>query len=310
MRRCRPRGVLATLIVLVALGVGACARPADVPEPSAALDDDAITVGSFDFAESVLLAEIYSQSLEHAGFTVERAFALGPREFVAPALAVGLIELVPEYVGSAGTFVHRGQAAVTSDLASSYLRLVRGLEGQRVAALTPSPAQNANTFVVARSTGDAMELRTLSDVAAVADELVFGGPPECQRRLLCLVGLEEKYGITFGTVVSLRAGPLVEQALRDGGIDLGLMFTSDAAMLSADFVELRDDRHLQPAENITPLVREEALGRWGDPLIDAVDAVSARLTTDGLRQLNAEVAGDTARVAAVATAWLEAQDVT
>ena len=299
-----------TVSVMAALSLGACAEPSDDLDPSAALDDDAITVGSFDFAESVLLAEIYSQSLEHAGFTVERAFALGPREFVAPALAVGLIELVPEYVGSAATFVHRGEPADASDLESSYERLVSGLAGHSVAALTPSSAQNANTFVVARPTAQAMGLRTLSDVAAVADDLVFGGPPECQRRILCLVGLEERYGIEFDTVVSLRAGPLIEQALRDGGIDVGLMFTSDAAMLSADFVELRDDRGLQPAENITPLVRVETLDRWGDELADAVDAVSTRLTTEGLRRLNAEVAGDTDRVPAIATAWLEAQGVT
>lgn len=302
--------VLTTLIVTAAVVVGACAGSAEPPAAPAALDDDAITVGSFEFAESILLAEIYSQSLEHAGFTVERAFALGPREFVAPALAVGLIEFVPEYVGSAATFVHRGQPADSSDLATSYERLVSGLRGHPVAALTPSPAQNANAFVVARPTAEAMGLRTLSDVAEFADDLVFGGPPECQRRALCLVGLAEEYGITFGTVVSLRPGPLIEQALRDGGIDLGLMFTSDAAMLSADFVELRDDRDLQPAENITPLVRIEALDRWGDALTDAVDAVSLRLTTEGLRQLNAEVAGDTDRVAAIATAWLEANGVT
>ena len=307
MRRRRPQVVLTTVIVMAALCLGACSEPADVQNPSTALDDDAITVGSFDFAESVLLAEIYSQSLERAGFTVERAFALGPREFVAPALSVGLIELVPEYVGSAATFVHRGERADASDLATSYERLVSGLTGRSVEALTPSPAQNANAFVVARPTAEDMGLRTLSDVAEVADDLVFGGPPECQRRVLCLVGLAERYGITFDTVVSLRAGPLIEQALRDGGIDVGLMFTSDAAMLSADFVELRDDRGLQPAENITPLVREETIDRWGDAFVDAVDAVSERLTTTGLRQLNADVAGDTARVAAVATAWLEAQ---
>jgi osmoprotectant transport system substrate-binding protein len=88
------------------------------------------------------------------------------------------------------------------------------------------------------------------------------------------------------------------------------MFTSDAAMLSTDFVELFDDRELQPAENVTPLVRDELLSRWGERIVRAVDAVSARLTTEGLRQLNAEVAGDTARVAAVATAWLNAQGVT
>jgi osmoprotectant transport system substrate-binding protein len=297
----------AIMVMVVALAAVACAGSADDPAPSNALGDDAITVGSFDFAESVLLAEIYSQALEHAGFTVKRAFELGPREFVAPAMAVGLIELVPEYAGSAATFLHRGETAAPSDVRATYARLVAGLEGRPITALVPSQAKNANAFVVAKATAEQAGLVELSDVAAVADELVFGGPPECQHRALCLVGLERVYGIEFGTVVALRAGPLIEQALRDGGIDMGLLFTSDAAMLSADFVELRDDRGLQPAENITPLVRDEVLDRWGDDVADTVDAVSVRLTTLTLRQLNAEVGGDTARVAAVATAWLTEQ---
>jgi osmoprotectant transport system substrate-binding protein len=301
------RSLRAIMITVVTLAAAACGGSPDDPAPPNALGDDAITVGSFDFAESVLLAEIYSQALEHAGFTVERAFELGPREFVAPAMSVGLIELIPEYAGSAATFLHRGEPAPPSDVRSTYERLIDGLEGHPVTALMASPAKNANAFVVAKSTAEQAGLVELSDVTAIADELVFGGPPECQRRALCLVGLEQVYGIEFGTVVALRAGPLIEQALRDGGIDMGLMFTSDAAMLSADFVELRDDRGLQPAENITPLVRNEVLDRWGDDVADPVDAVSALLTTAQLRQLNAEVGGNTASVATIATAWLAEQ---
>jgi osmoprotectant transport system substrate-binding protein len=301
----------AILIVAVAFIATACSRTPDELAPPAALDDDAITIGSFDFAESVLLAEIYSQALEHAGLTVDRAFQLGPREFVAPALAVGLIELVPEYAGSAATFLHHGETAPSSDVDATYARLVAGLRGSNVTALTPSRAQDANAFVVARSTAELMGLSDLSDVAAVADKLVFGGPPECQRRALCLVGLDRVYGITkFRDVVSLPAGPLTEQALRDGGIDMGLVFTSDAVMLSGDFVELRDDRGLQPAENITPLVRNEVLERWGDDVASSIDAVSARLTTVRLRLLNAEVDGDTTKVPTIAAAWLAEQGLT
>ncbi len=308
-----PRAVLVVMVAMVAaLALAACAQPGDEPAQTDALDDDAITIGSFNFAESVLLAEIYGQALEHAGLTVERAFQLGPREFVAPALAVGLIELVPEYAGSAATFLHRGETEPSSDVETTYERLIAGLRGSAVTALTPSRAQNANAFVVARSTAAEAGLRDLSDVSDVDGELIFGGPPECQRRALCLVGLEQVYGIKFDAdkVVSLRAGALIEQALRDGGIDIGLLFTSDAAMLSGDFVELRDDRGLQPAENITPLVRNEVLERWGDDVVASIDAVSARLTTVRLRLLNAEVAGDTTRVAAIAAAWLTEQGLT
>jgi osmoprotectant transport system substrate-binding protein len=299
----------AVMIMVVALATVACAGSAGDPARPNALDDDAITVGSFDFAESVLLAEIYSQALEGAGFTVERAFELGPREFVAPAMSVGLIELVPEYAGSAAAFLHRSEPTDPNDGRDTYARLIDVLDGRPITALVPSPAKNANAFVVAKATAEQLGLVELSDVAAVADELVFGGPPECQRRALCLVGLERMYDIEFGTVVGLPAGPLIEQALRDGGIDVGLMFTSDAAMLSGDFVELRDDRGLQPAENITPLIRDEVLDRWGDDVVDPVDAVSVRLTTAALRQLNAEVGDDTARVAAVASVWLTEQEL-
>ena len=126
-----PRAILGVMVVAVTL---AAQRPARDRAPSLpirdTLDDDAITVGSFDFAESVLLAEIYGQALEHAGLTVERAFQLGPREFVAPALAVGLIEFVPEYAGSAATFLHRGETVPPGDR-RGHLRAARGRAARR-----------------------------------------------------------------------------------------------------------------------------------------------------------------------------------
>jgi osmoprotectant transport system substrate-binding protein len=274
------------------------------------LVDDVVTVGSFDFAESVLLAEIYSQALERRGIEVERAFALGPREFVAPAVAVGLVELVPEYSGSAATFLSRGEEIPPDDPVASHQLLVAGLEPHPVEALAAAPAENANAFVVTAVTAERHGLRSLSDLAAVAGELVFGGPPECSRRALCLVGLAAEYGIEFETIVSLDAGgPLTEQALRDGGIDVALMFSSDSAMAGDDFVELVDDRGLQPAENITPIVREELRQRWGDLVVTTIDAVSARLTTNELRGLNAAFEVHTADPAPIATAWLDRMEL-
>jgi osmoprotectant transport system substrate-binding protein len=269
------------------------------------LSDDAVTVGSFDFAESVLLAEIYSQSLERRGFEVERTFALGPREFVAPAVAVGLVELVPEYAGSAATFLTRGEVVPPDDAAAAHALLVEHLEPHPVEALAPAPAENANAFVVTRATVMRYGLRTLSDVADVAADLVFGGPPECNRRRLCLVGLADEYGIRFGTVVSLDAGgPLTVQALRDGGIDVGLLFSSDPVMADPNLVELVDDRGLQPAENVTPFVREEVLDDGDGSLVATLNAVSARLTTAELRDLNAAFAAAGDDPAPTAAAWL------
>lgn len=283
-------------------------RGADVVAADDTLTDGAVTIGSFDFAESILLAEIYSQALEQHGIAVERAFSLGPREFVAPAIAVGLIEFIPEYVGSAATFLSRGEEVPPTDPDAAHQLLVDGLAPHPVQALAGAPGENANAFVVTAETAERLGLKTLSDVAAVADELIFGGPPECDRRTLCLVGLREVYGIEFRPerVVALDpGGPLTLQALRDGGIHIGLLFSADSVMAGDEFVELVDDRDLQPAENITPIVRKEVVARFGAELVDAVDAVSAELTTAELRRLNATFTGDDP--AAPAARWLAAK---
>jgi osmoprotectant transport system substrate-binding protein len=269
--------------------------------------DDAVTVGSFDFAESELLAEIYSQALEGGGFRVERVFGLGPREFVWPALARGLVELVPEYAGTALQFLSLGRMQPTGGAAATHEALVRALESGPVTALSAAPGETANTFVVTHRVAEQYGLRALSDVAAVADELVFGGPPECVSRPLCLLGLRDMYGIVFKEVVRLDAGgPVTRQELTRGAVDMALLFTSDPVIATGTFVELRDDRGLQPAENVTPLVRREVISRFGSGVTSIVDAVSRHLTTPALRLLNAEI-GSGSDVEGIAARWLEAE---
>jgi osmoprotectant transport system substrate-binding protein len=269
------------------------------------LEDDAITVGSFDFAESVVVAEFYSQGLEAAGFKVNRAFNLGPREFVGPALKSGLVEFVPEYAGTAAEFYSIGMAEPSDDVALTHEQLVRAVDGDSVVALAASPAQDSNTFVVTQSTADRLHIKSLSDLSAIADELTFGGPPECRTRQLCLVGLEETYGLKFRQVLTLDAGgPLTRQALKEGLVDVALMFTTDPAIETQQLVELEDDRGLQPAESITPLVRKEIVDRWGPGVVDVINSLSARLTTSAVRDLNGAAAPAGTNVAAVASAFL------
>jgi osmoprotectant transport system substrate-binding protein len=292
--------------LFLAFFVAACgADNADEPNASA-LGDDAITVGSFDFAESELLAEIYSQALEGDGYEVQRAFSLGPREFVEPALADGLVEVVPEYAGTAVEFLSLGAEEPGSDAASAHDALVATLADGDVTALAPAPAQNANTFVVSRDTAARFDLESLSDLAAVAPELSFAGPPECAARRYCLAGLDEVYGVEFAEVVTLDAGgPLTHQALLDEAVDVALLFTTDPLLASDQFVELTDDRGLQPAENVTPLLHSDVVDHHGEQVTRVLNAVSARLTTADLRVLNEEVAATDDDVAAVARRWLE-----
>jgi osmoprotectant transport system substrate-binding protein len=296
--------VVALLAVVACSGSGSgSGRQA----PGASGNGDPVTVGSFNFDENQLLAELYSQALEGGGFQVRRAFDLGPREFVAPALAGGLVDLVPEYAGTALQFLSLGSVQAGGDVADTHRALVQALASTPVTALAPAPAQDANTFVVTRRTAELHGLRTLSDVAAVAPQLTFGGPPECSTRPFCLLGLERVYGLRFKEVVSLDAGgPLTRQALSEGAVDMALLFTTDPAIEGEDVVELVDDRDLRPAENVTPLVRTQVVDRGGPKLVTLVDAVSGRLTTDDLRGLNALVAGG-ADVGATATSWLKAQ---
>jgi osmoprotectant transport system substrate-binding protein len=306
--RQHPFATLLAVGSLVAVAAGCSAGSGDRP-PASALGDDTITVGSFDFAESRLLAEIYSQALEGGHYPVRRALSLGPREFVDPALSRGLLELLPEYAGTAVQFLSLGRASPTVDPAVTHLALVRALAGHPLQALAPSPAQNANAFVVRRDSAERLGLHTLSDLARVAPDLTLGGPAECPSRPTCQLGLHQVYGLEFDRFVMLDpGGPITLQALVRGDVDVALLFTTDPAISREGLVELVDDRHMQPAENVTPLVRTEVVDRWGPGLVTVLDGVSQRLTTEALRQLNADVAGGT-DTEAVAAAWLTAQEL-
>jgi osmoprotectant transport system substrate-binding protein len=160
--------------------------------------------------------------------------------------------------------------------------------------------------VVTRQTADRLGLHRISDLATVASGLTFGGPPECPNRRFCLLGLERVYGLRFKEFVPLDAGgPLTRQALEHGNVDVGLLFTTDPAIVSDGLVTLDDDRHLQPAENVTPLVNREVVDRWGSHLVELVDRVSHDLTAQDLLDLNAQVERGEASVAAAAATWLK-----
>jgi osmoprotectant transport system substrate-binding protein len=294
----RSSALAASLVFVLAACVGSSTPAED------ARGDDAVTVASFNFPESVLLAEIYAQAIQGAGIRVEREPSLGPRELVMPALLQGLVEFVPEYAGSGLQFL-AGDGSTSPDQQINHQRFAERLGTVDVTALDASPAEDQNGFAVTAETAQRYGLRTLSDLATVSRGLVFGGPPECTRRPFCIPGLERSYGITFGQVFSNldTGGPRTVSALAEGTVDVALLFTSDGAIDLNDFVLLEDDLNLQPAENVTPVIRTGVLDRFGPPLADTVNAVSALLSTGELRTLNAEVARG-ATPQQIARAWL------
>ena len=267
-----------------------------------------ITVGSFDFPESVVLADIYGGALAARGFPVRIQPELGSRELVDPALMDGLIQLVPEYAGSALEFISLGRVPATSDVAGTNRALSELVTSQRLVVGRPAAAQDANAIVVTAATAARYHLRSVADLAPVASRLRFGGPPECAGRAYCLPGLRRVYGLRFREFVPLDAGgPLTLQALEDGYIDVALLFSTDPSIVARHLVTLADDRHLQPAENVTPLLRRDVVARYGARLIAVLNMVSARLDTGSLRALDArvELAGQDPR--RVAGTWLRSQ---
>ena len=163
-------------------------------EASESEECGAVTVGSTNFSEQFIVASMYAQVLEAAGCEVDVQSNLGAREVVFPALEAGEIDLVAEYVGTLLEFLNEGAGEATSDAEAS-LELLQGyLDETDMTALEPSEAQDRNALAVTQATADEHSLTTVSDLAAVAGELVMGGPPECPERPLCLQGYEDVYG--------------------------------------------------------------------------------------------------------------------
>jgi len=227
---------------------------------------------------------------------------------VEPALMNGLIQLVPEYSGSALGFLSLGRRPATSDAVATYRSLAQVAESHGLVAAQPAPAQNANAIVVTEATAARYHLRSIADLAGHARRLVFGGPPECRERADCLLGLERTYGLRFKAFTATdTGGPLTRQALQAGQIGVGLLFTTDPSIRERHLVILTDSRAVQPAENVIPLIRRDTVGRYGPRLLATLNAVSARLSTAVLRDLDERVQLDGQAPRRVADGWLRAQ---
>lgn len=295
MRSSRNRVIGAALVAL-ALVAAACGSGGDVA------DGPTIRVTSFNFNESNILAEIYAQALEDAGYPVERQLNLGSREIVKEALVSGEVDLVPEYVGTLLAFLG---GEPTADSQSTYDQAKELFEQEGVTLLDFAEAQDKNAYVVTQATADQYSLTTVSDLQPVAGDLKFGGPPECPEREACLLGLMEVYGLEFAEFVPLDvAGPLTIAALEGGEIDVALLFSTQGIVADRGFIVLDDDQGLNPAENIVPAVRQEIVDAYGDDFVDLLNDINSRLDTPGLTALNSRADIDQEDPADVAREWL------
>jgi osmoprotectant transport system substrate-binding protein len=293
------------VLVSVCIALAACSPSGEARTPHGPGGAKGlIVVGvSGAFTENQIVAEAYAQVLEHAGYTVERQLDLRSREISQNALESGQIDLKPEYLSSLMLFLDPNARASSNPawVARENSELLRR---RGITLLTPSPAQDTNEFVANSQTARQLGLTTMSSLVPIAGRLTFGGPPECALRSLCLPGLKRVYGIIFDDFKPLDVGgPQTVAALKADEVQVGLLFSTDPSIRRNGFVPLEDDRHLQNAENITPVIRSEKLNPEVRRLLDAV---SARLTTQNVTDLVGKVVIDGQGIAAVASGFLAA----
>src|SRR6201993_260626 len=249
-----------------------------------------IVVGSGDFPESEIIAEIYAEALQANGFEIGRRMGIGSRETYVPALKDHSIDLVPADICNLLFYFTPDSTATMLD--DVELQLYKKLPGD-LSILTPSPASDTDTVTVTSDTAGDWHLKSIADLAAHSPDVRFGAPSAFENRPSGLPGLRQKYGLNIspGNFVAVNdgGGSVTVRALVEGRVTAANIFTTSPAIPQNHLVVLEDPAHNFLAGNIVPLVNSQ---KKSDRLKDVLDAVSAKLTTSGLAGLNAAVAGN------------------
>ncbi len=297
--------VLGASMVALALITTACGSTGGTSSASSS-PKGTVTIASFNFSESIILAHIYGDALKNKGYTVNYRDKLGNREVVFPALQNGQIDLYAGYAATDLTFAEGKQnisADAGSDAQANVNRLNAVLNSAGIKALNPSPAVDQNAFAVTKAEADSNHLSKLSDLSAVASNWVLGGPPECPQRPFCQPGLKQTYGLNFKSFKSLDAGgPLTYAALKSGDINIGLVFSSDGGISANNLVVLQDDKHLEQADNIVPLIRSDKANSEVTSLLNSIDA---KLNTPDLTAMNKSADVDKNDPTDIAATWVK-----
>ncbi|HEY9304618.1 MAG TPA: ABC transporter substrate-binding protein [Mycobacterium sp.] len=285
----RRRGYRAAAwLTATALVLTACGSSNPLGGESGGLNS--IVVGSAGFPESKIVAEIYAQALQTNGFNVGRRMGIGSREAYVPALKDHSIDLVPEYIGNLLLYFERNATVTMLDAVE--LELYKRLPGD-LSILTPSPAADTDTVTVTADTADKWNLKTIADLAAHSPEVKFAAPSDFQTRSSGLLWLRQIYGLDIAPgnfiAISDDGGAVTVRALVKGTVNAANIFSTSPAIMQNHLVVLDDPQHNFLAGNIVPLVNSQ---KKSDRLKDVLDAVSAKMTTRALAELNASVSGN------------------
>ncbi|HYY46073.1 MAG TPA: ABC transporter substrate-binding protein [Candidatus Angelobacter sp.] len=295
--------ILGATMVALGLITTACGSTGG---PSSSSPKGTITIASFNFSESIILAHIYGNALKNKGYTINYRDKLGNREIVEPALESGQIDLYAGYAATDLNFVDKRQGVALeagTEAQANVEKLNARLSSKGIKALDPSPAVDQNAFAVTKAEADQNHLTKLSDVGSVASQWTLGGPPECPQRPFCQPGLEQTYGLHFKAFKALDAGgPLTYAAFKSGAINIGLVFSSDGGISANDLVVLQDDKHLQQADNVVPLIRTAVAN---SEVISLLNSIDAKLNTPDLTAMNKSADVDKQDPTDIAATWVK-----
>ncbi|KQX07741.1 MULTISPECIES: ABC transporter substrate-binding protein [unclassified Leifsonia] len=261
--------------------------------------DSVIVVGSQDYYSNEILAEIYAQALEAGGFAVERDLRIGQREVYVPEIESGAIDLFPEYTGP---LLQVWEPDTPARLDADVYDALVDAAPAGVRVLDESAATDQDAFVVTEEFAEQWGLTTINDLSKVTEPLTLGANSEAETRPFGPAGLEATYGVDVAfTPIEDGGGPLTVKALRDGTIQLAVIYTADPSIEENNLVALEDTEGLFLASHVVP-VASDALDKKATAI---VNAVSAALSADGLVALNAESVNEQASAASIAKDWLE-----
>lgn len=306
----RHPGAAVVALAAAAALLGGCSSggTSDDPLKGGGAEGGAVVVGSNNFAESILLADIYGEALKAKGIKVTYKPNIGSRETTYGLMKNGSVTVLPEYNGSLLAYLDAKAKPKTVEETTT---AINGKLDSKLELLKPSAAQNKDSVTVNAQTAKKYKLTSdssIADLKDVAGDLDFGGSPEFQTRHQGLVGLKSVYGLEFKSFKSLDAGgPLTQTALKKNTVQAADLFTTDPTIARDEFIVLKDPENLFGFQNVQPLVRKGELSKEGAA---ALDAVSAKLDTAALLDLDAKVQLEKQDPLDVAKAWLKSAGLT
>jgi osmoprotectant transport system substrate-binding protein len=297
-------GVVGAAAVVMALVATACGGSGGGSSNKAQPKKETVTIASTNFPENVILANVYGKALQGAGYQVAYKTNLGTRQVIQPALIQGQIDGYPMYAASDLEFANNNAGEATGDVQQTVTKLRDLYAPKGVTIFDAAPAIDTNAFAVTKATADKYHLKTISDLKAVAKQLVIAVPPECGTNKYCGVGLQNVYGLplsSFKDVKAIEVGPVANAALARGDVQVAEVLSTDGAVQTNGFVVLDDDKHLQAADNVVPALRTNKVNT---EIRDLWNSVSAKLTTSELTGMNKSLDVDKKDPDVIATDWL------